>query len=653
MKGLQTLAAITSFTIEGENLINEINTLIDDFLNFITADKSRQLVVDFSATMIKSGNLLNTPQTKELIDHFAILMCRFVDVISTPSAKHLYHNMADLIWAVIEILTDTKTVTAFAEVIANICYNLEMEKRLHRRMTRMNLSNEEKANQRKKRARFHRHIFLNKEEFNDNDIGKNDSIKNVLEHAFQISPDERKGMRKRKGGENCSTSSTNEIQSLESMPPRDVAVKYNTNGESYDDVVSLPLSSSIMTESPSIYLNDTQSHLEVMKEKSVLAGEETYDLKNEKASVSDDINSIKSTMKENKKIRDEFGNYTLNSKDHNIDIEDMFFARAGASKTNTSEERLNRRVYNEVLQKMQEQYVCFEEEKNNSSKRDKDDIDSCETDKNSLTDCNIQVDYTDLTKEYDTCDPAIKHPQSLHNHIPGSSTTTKFYEAFENKTKARRIATMQSILNSSSDNIDYANGRGIAKAWFPSASDTYGAGNELGHDILEQYLSTSKNTHVNFRKPSLRHHIKKTNKFSIANILFNRITLIIFVISLMCFVCISCLSLGVYGLLMLANSKNKVWADIPKQEVTVRIIREISLKTDRSDSSVLPEIFHDGCLIITEESLVSTDFILRKAIAESLKSPSCAKNEVLPISTATIGKMKGGSGAEIVENESE
>lgn len=566
---------------------------MDDILEASTTDKSRQLLVESAAAFVKGGQVLKTPETKEFIDHCAILMCRLVDAFSTPKAKHLYHDLAQSIWAAIETFADPGTTKAIAQITANLCYTLEMEHILHQPLSRQNMPKEKKARQRKERADFQKKVFIKKKVFDDKATEK-ESIEDVVIHALNTT---KENDQNENGSNELSTVKTGQFKgAIQDTPPKNVAVRLK-DYEGFDDSVSLPLSSSIMTESPSIYFHGEYDHDDKIENAEPL---------NEYLELGS-ISASRQDPDDEKKYLKISGRQREDSNFVSADIEDIVSSKNDLSNRARSEQSLNRSVYSKVKKFMGGSKVRYEEEE-----YDKDhnmDVDSCATDLNTssgndslnsfLKNDEINVGHSILNSS------VLQHGDSITKETINASH--KYYKVMEETTHMRRLATLQSLLNSPhlTTNVEQNH-----KEWFSAAAAAAGAGNELGQDIIKQYVSRLKTNSRSRTEAKTKTDEKKTRQ-KIFGFIPTRTTVIMLIICFFVFMSLVWFSLGVYGLYTLLQPQEKtVPISQEPPQIFVRVVREVVVRTESAEKTDI--------LTHAIEDLASTEHFKEQATLQQI-----------------------------------
>jgi len=503
-----------------------------------TTDKSRQLLVDTAAAAIKAGKVMRSNESKEMIDHLAILLCRFVDALSTPSAKQFYHSLSQSAWSGIELATDQETTIAIAKVTADLCHKLEMEHYLHQPMSRNKMSKKVKAEKRKERSHFQKQIFLEKKVFDD---GAMDSeiVEEVLLDALNVGQGSGAALiEKSSVSKEKNFSHTEKIRKTGQsfLPPQNVAINI-TEGETCDEVVSLPLSSSVMTESPSVYFHyDDNEDVEIDEFQEDLRFESEPLSANGKT----DLHSTKHNI-----MRVRSKDIQPDQSDSN-DIEDLLSSRDIAHSA-------NRRVYDQIKANLGVKQVQYEEDKN--SIVGDSEINSYCTEYNSSGPRNSIHTIPPMKKSDKNSDSTFRNIPTQNVQI--ENATNQYFNAFEETTSDRRITAIRGILNQ----MHFESTRS------PSFS-------EYIINQIQSNLHKTKQTNISASDNYKREKVK-SDKYR-----FPRRASILFAVFLgFLFLCMLWFILGAYGLYMLMT-RNILSKQDSQSEIVVRLVREVIVKAE-------------------------------------------------------------------------
>jgi hypothetical protein len=114
-------------TETGHVFSNRLVLVLIDFLDCLSADTTRQLLLDTMSCMVKFFEILETPSFQSYCEQLAIAGNRLIDALSNGRNKLLLHDLQQAAKSAGELLADPATTVALAEVTAYLCYALEME----------------------------------------------------------------------------------------------------------------------------------------------------------------------------------------------------------------------------------------------------------------------------------------------------------------------------------------------------------------------------------------------------------------------------------------------------------------------------------------------------------------------------------------------
>lgn len=149
-------------TERGQVFRQRLLLLGSDLLDCLSADTTRQVLVDGMAGFVKFIEALNTPETKAFLDQFTVLCCRLTQVAASGRSQKALHDAKTLAWSGVELLADPSSTAAFAEVTAYLCHALEMEDALLSGAFLMETNRPQRANRRRERDDYQRDTFQNK-----------------------------------------------------------------------------------------------------------------------------------------------------------------------------------------------------------------------------------------------------------------------------------------------------------------------------------------------------------------------------------------------------------------------------------------------------------------------------------------------------------
>ena len=128
--GHNSLQIITQ-TPKGKELSDGAIQTASNAMHLLTSANSRQLIIELMGTYVKLIDALRSPETKTFLTSLPVLLCRLVDTIASGEAKCLYHSSTDVILGLIETMGQPETTLALAEVTAELCHVLEMEREFY------------------------------------------------------------------------------------------------------------------------------------------------------------------------------------------------------------------------------------------------------------------------------------------------------------------------------------------------------------------------------------------------------------------------------------------------------------------------------------------------------------------------------------------
>jgi hypothetical protein len=114
-------------TETGHVFSNRLLLVLIDILDCLSADTTRQLLLDTMSCLVKFFEVLQTPSFQSYCEQLAIAGNRLIDALSNGRNKLLLHDLQQAAVSAGELLADPATTVALAEVTAYLCYALEME----------------------------------------------------------------------------------------------------------------------------------------------------------------------------------------------------------------------------------------------------------------------------------------------------------------------------------------------------------------------------------------------------------------------------------------------------------------------------------------------------------------------------------------------
>ena len=135
---MQNGLQIITQTPQGRELSEETIETAFHAKRLLTSANSRQLLVESVGSYVKLIDALRTPETKAFLTSLPVILCRIADTLASGDAKCLYHSSTEVILKLIETIGQPETTLALAEITAELCYVLEMEREFYdpRRRTR-------------------------------------------------------------------------------------------------------------------------------------------------------------------------------------------------------------------------------------------------------------------------------------------------------------------------------------------------------------------------------------------------------------------------------------------------------------------------------------------------------------------------------------
>jgi len=119
--------SVLTHTERGEEFRSRLLLVWGDFVDCISSDMTRQVLIDMTASSVKLGEALCTPEFQIFSEQIAILSCRFLEAISSGRVKQFVHDVHQLFSTACKLWADPQVIVALAEVTAYLCYALEME----------------------------------------------------------------------------------------------------------------------------------------------------------------------------------------------------------------------------------------------------------------------------------------------------------------------------------------------------------------------------------------------------------------------------------------------------------------------------------------------------------------------------------------------
>ena len=114
-------------TEAGHEFSNRMLVVMIDLIDCISAETTRQLLLDGMSCFVKFFEIIHTPIFQSYCEQLAISGCRLIDALSNGRNKLLLFDMQKAVTSAGELLADPATTVALAEVTAYLCYALEME----------------------------------------------------------------------------------------------------------------------------------------------------------------------------------------------------------------------------------------------------------------------------------------------------------------------------------------------------------------------------------------------------------------------------------------------------------------------------------------------------------------------------------------------
>ena len=105
-------------TEKGQIFRQRLFILGGDWLDCLSADTTRQVLVDGMAGLVKLVEALHTPESRAFLDQMAVLSCRMTQVAASGRSQQVLHDTKTMLWSGIELLADPRSTTALAEVTA-------------------------------------------------------------------------------------------------------------------------------------------------------------------------------------------------------------------------------------------------------------------------------------------------------------------------------------------------------------------------------------------------------------------------------------------------------------------------------------------------------------------------------------------------------
>jgi hypothetical protein len=114
-------------TEAGHEFSNRMLVIMIDFIDCLSAETTRQLLLDGMSCFVKFFEIIHTPIFQSYCEQLTISGCRLIDALSNGRNKLLLYDIQKALASAGELLADPVTTVALAEVTAYLCYALEME----------------------------------------------------------------------------------------------------------------------------------------------------------------------------------------------------------------------------------------------------------------------------------------------------------------------------------------------------------------------------------------------------------------------------------------------------------------------------------------------------------------------------------------------
>ncbi|KAL7557862.1 hypothetical protein ACA910_010913 [Epithemia clementina (nom. ined.)] len=130
---------------------------LDDLLDCISSDATRQVVVDVTASVVQLGQALYTPEMQQFSIQATITACRILEAANSGRVQQALLDGQELLWATLALWADPETMAAVAEVTAYLCYALEMENAILDGSAAVSSSSHSQTKQQRRQRQLHRH----------------------------------------------------------------------------------------------------------------------------------------------------------------------------------------------------------------------------------------------------------------------------------------------------------------------------------------------------------------------------------------------------------------------------------------------------------------------------------------------------------------
>jgi hypothetical protein len=124
------VVSVLKDTEQGQVFRQRLLILGSDLLDCLSADTTRQVLIDGMASFVKFMEVLDTAEASAFFDQMTVWACRCTQVAAAGSTQQALHDTKALLCSGIALLADPASTTALAEVTAYLCHALEMEQAL-------------------------------------------------------------------------------------------------------------------------------------------------------------------------------------------------------------------------------------------------------------------------------------------------------------------------------------------------------------------------------------------------------------------------------------------------------------------------------------------------------------------------------------------
>ena len=185
-------------TEAGLDFSNRMVMIMIDLIDCISAETTRQLLLDVMSSFVKFFEVVQTPTFQAYCKQLTITGCRLIDALSNGRNKLLLHDIQKAVTSAGELLADPATTVALAEVTAYLCYALEMEdqqiqidEHRHNSTTRGSTSNRTGGRRRHVRDTYQGETVLNRDTLDNGHSVEEAILSSLGVHSNHIETNQR------------------------------------------------------------------------------------------------------------------------------------------------------------------------------------------------------------------------------------------------------------------------------------------------------------------------------------------------------------------------------------------------------------------------------------------------------------------------------